>query len=89
MPESGFLSIADILGWIGNIGFILGAIALMIKRPIQCQLWNILGNVFYVAVAYLTCTPSLIVLSIALAIINILGISNWRRSHIEGVDKNV
>ena len=54
----------DILGWIGNIGFIIGCIYLARKRPIPAQVWNTFGNFMYIFFAWLVCTPSLVVLSI-------------------------
>ena len=76
----GFLSPADIYGWIGNIGFLIGALLLAYRRPIGCMWWNIMGNGFYVLTAYLANTPSLFWLSIILAAINIGGIVNWKRN---------
>lgn len=80
MPDVGFLSLADIFGWLGNIGFIIGAVALMRKKPITCQVFNIIGNILYIGVGVLTNTPSLLVLSFALGIINYIGVKAWRKS---------
>ena len=69
----------DIVGWIGNVGFIVGAIALAKKKPSGFY-WQILGNAMYLIQAYLLSVSSLIVLSIILIVINVTGIINWRRN---------
>ena len=68
---------ADIVGWIGNLGFILGAMAIAAMKPIEGQWLNIVGNALYIYVAARTKLPSLVILSIVLAVINIVGIVNW------------
>lgn len=83
----GFGSPADIYGWIGNIGFLVGALLLAYKKPIGCMWWNIMGNGFYVLTAYLTNTPSLFWLSIILAMINVAGIINWKRKKCQQESK--
>jgi len=66
----------NLLGWIGNIGFLLGAVMLA-KHKISGWYWQILGNLLYAIVAYLTNISSLVILSIILIIINIYGALKW------------
>ena len=68
---------ADIIGWIGNFGFIIGTTLIAMKYPVEGQLFNIIGNVLYAYVAIKTKLPSLIALSVFLAIINISGVIYW------------
>jgi nicotinamide riboside transporter PnuC len=74
------LVITDILGWIGNIFFILGAIFLAKKQPIPCCIGNILGNGIYIIVGCLLHLSSLWCISIFLAILAIYGIYNWSKN---------
>lgn len=72
--------LADILGWIGNVGYILGLYYLAnLKKPVPSMWWNVFGNALYVFYAWLLNTPSLIVLSILLIIMNIYGIYKWKK----------
>jgi len=57
------MNIADILGWIGNVGFY----------------WQIEGNTFYLVQGILLGMSSLILCSAILIVINIFGIINWRK----------
>jgi nicotinamide riboside transporter PnuC len=67
----------DIIGWIGNLFFILGAIFLAKKMRIgwHCQ---VLGNLCYVIVGLFLNTSSLWALSILLIGINIYGLYQWK-----------
>ena len=73
---------AEILGWIGNIFFVLGAIAFSAKKPIWGCVHNVIGNLFYIVSIQLLPKPlyALITLSITLASINVWGIYNWRKN---------
>lgn len=75
----------DILGWIGNVGFLVGAIYLTRCKPVASQAFNIFGNLFYAWYAWLLPTPSLVVLSFLLIMLNIYGIYNWRKTHAKSV----
>jgi len=69
---------AEIFGWIGNIGFIVGAIALAKKT--RCGFyWQILGNVMYVAQGFILGISSITTISLILIVINVCGILNWRK----------
>ena len=68
----------DIIGWIGNIFFVLGAIAIAYKYRIGFIL-NGFANVLYVVVGILVPIVSLTVLSLILAIINLVGFLKWKR----------
>ena len=72
------MSIIDILGWIGNLFFIVGAIFIARKKLIGFY-GNAIGNIFYVIQGLLVGTLSLAVLSITLIFINIYGIYNWKK----------
>ena len=80
--------LADIFGWIGNIGYILGLYYLAnCKKPIPSMWWNVFGNALYVFYALLLKTPSLVVLSILLIFMNLYGIRKWRKEQ-EAEKKN-
>ncbi|KKM94780.1 hypothetical protein LCGC14_1194920 [marine sediment metagenome] len=66
----------DILGWIGNIGFILGAI-LIAKKNKNGLLCNIIANIPYVIIGILTNLSSLLCISIILIGINLIGYIRW------------
>ena len=68
----------DLIGWIGNIFFILGAILIARKNPYGF-LNNAIGNAFYLVQAVMLKLSSLSLLSVLLIAINIYGIINWKR----------
>jgi hypothetical protein len=70
------VSLIDIVGWIGNIGFIFGAIYLA-KKSVWGFYWQIFGNAFYLVQALMLGVSSLMILSIILIGINIFAIYNW------------
>lgn len=72
------MNIPDIIGWVGNIGFFLGAILLAKKRSGGFY-WQIEGNFFYLIQAIMTGMWSLSILSFILIFINIGGIINWKK----------
>ena len=70
------MSIPDILGWLGNVGFFLGAI-LLAQKKVSGFWWQIEGNLFYLVQAFILGMTSLIACSAILIFINICGILNW------------
>ena len=72
---------ADILGWIGNIFFILGAIYIA-RRKVCGFYFNASANAFYVIQAILLGISSLATISIILICINIYGTYNWSRRKV-------
>lgn len=66
-----------IIGWIGNLGFFLGAI-LIAKKNIGGWWLQLLANILYINQAWLLNNNSLLWLSIVLGFVNIFGIYNWR-----------
>ena len=70
------MNLADILGWLGNIGFFIGAI-LLAQKKVNGFYWQIEGNTFYLVQGVLLGMSSLILCSAILIIINIFGIINW------------
>jgi hypothetical protein len=66
----------EIIGWIGNIGFISGVIWLS-KKSILGWYANILGNVMYLWQAALMNNMSLVWLSAGLIVLNLYGIYKW------------
>jgi len=69
---------ADISGWIGNVGFILGAIYLA-KRKIAGFWYQIIANFMYLIQAVIFSSSSLFVISLVLIVFNSWGIYNWSR----------
>jgi Nicotinamide mononucleotide transporter len=72
------MNIPDILGHIGNVGFLLGAV-LLARKKVSGFYWQIEGNFFYLIQAWIMGMSSLVILSFILIFINIGGIVNWRR----------
>lgn len=73
------MNIPDLLGWIGNLGFLLGAIYIA-HQDIKGFFWQIWGNFFYAIQSFLLGVPSLLVLSLILITINIFGWYNWQKN---------
>ncbi|KKL87501.1 hypothetical protein LCGC14_1934120 [marine sediment metagenome] len=71
----------NLIGWIGNLFFVLGALFLA-KKWIAGWWMQILGNLCYVAFAILMGLNggSLLALSVLLTIINYYGLKKWRNS---------
>lgn len=74
------MQIIDILGWIGNIGFILGSFLIARKR-IEGFFAFSLGNAMYVIIGIILKTSSLWAISIYLLVMNLYGIINWKRKN--------
>jgi len=70
------MNTADILGWVGNVGFFAGAI-LLAQKKVSGFWWQIEGNAFYLVQAWILGMTSLVVCSAILIAINIAGIVNW------------
>jgi len=71
--------IEQILGWVGNIGFLLGAL-LLTRRKISGWYLQIVANLLYVVQAHRLDNYSLLVLSIILIFVNIYGCYNWSKN---------
>lgn len=67
---------ANRLGWIGNILFIIGAIFIARSPDTVCLglLCNCLANIIYILVGTMSRLPSLTILSISLGTISAYGI---------------
>lgn len=69
--------IEQILGWLGNIGFLLGGIWLAQKKAIGFYA-QFLANCLYIIQSYIVQNNSLFWLSIILGIFNLYGIYKWK-----------
>lgn len=67
----------QILGWIGNLGFLLGAIWLARKNVLGFY-FQIIANILYIIQSILLNNNSLFWLSIILCVINGYGIYTWK-----------
>lgn len=68
----------EIVGWLGNLGFFLGAIYLTkIKR--FGWLWQMYGNWMYMIIGFESEIYSLLFLDSLLFIVNIIGWWKWRK----------
>lgn len=74
------LQIADILGWVGNIFFIIGSVLLAKKKPVPCCITNVVGNGIYIIVGFMQNLTSLWAISIFLLLLAIYGIYNWSKT---------
>ena len=73
------MSTIDLLGWIGNIFFVLGAYLLAKKKPMEACLTNIVGNGLYIIVGVVLHTTSLWAISVFLLVLAIYGAYNWKQ----------
>lgn len=74
----------DIIGWIGNIAFVIGTIYLS-NRKIKGWYFNAIGNFCYILQGILVGTASLWILSLWLFIMNFYGMHKWRQQDIAPV----
>ena len=72
------MPIADLVGWIGNIFFIIGVTDIA-NQKIKGFYMNSVGNLAYIIQGIMTSTYSLLMLSIWLLGINVYGVYNWSR----------
>jgi len=77
----------NLIGWIGNLFFISGAILLAKKKRLGFYS-NALANLIYIYFALLITKDSLLVLSLFLMIVNCWGIYNWRTKNKKPEWKN-
>lgn len=70
--------IPDIIGHVGNIGFILGAF-LISRKNIYGFFALGWGNIAYIIQGFIIGTYSLVFISLYLLLMNIYGIYNWRK----------
>ena len=70
------IKFVDVLGWLGNIFFILGAYFLSVKKYEYGFICNIIANVPYVIMGFKNKMSSLFILSIVLMVINGYGAYN-------------
>jgi len=68
----------DLLGWLGNVGFLYGAYALG-KRKVSGWLAQILANSFYVIQSVFMDNSPLLIVSVILIGVNISGYLSWTR----------
>jgi len=73
------MTLINILGWIGNVGFILGGIYLAKKKVKFCLYGNAVGNIAYIVVGFMSNLQSLWALSFGLLILDIYGFYKWRK----------
>ena len=75
--------IEQIIGWIGNFGFIVGAI-LLAKKAKFGFIIQVIANLLYIFQSMLMNNYSLLWLSFILIIINLIGYYKWSKG-----DRNV
>ena len=76
------MGLVNIIGWIGNIGFMIGVVYIARKNIYGFHL-NIFGNILYgiQACMHKPFNHPLLLLSIYLVVINIYGICHWRQAN--------
>ena len=80
------MNIIDILGWIGNIGFILGAYLIARKNTLGLYAFG-MANLIYIIVGLMTQITCLWAISIYLLSMNIYGIINWQKNNKDKIVK--
>lgn len=73
------MNLAELSGWVGNIGFIIGALYLARAKAKSSAIANILANACYIVNSIALYNEPLIVLSIGLIIINCWAIKTWSK----------
>lgn len=73
------MKITDILGWIANFLFIIGAYGLA-KRKVYGFYAQFLANCLYVSQSFILINYPLFWLSIGLGLFNLYGIYEWRKN---------
>ena len=76
------MTLGDSLGWIANIGFIVGAIELTKRKKIGF-IYQLIANLICMVVGIILELTSLIAISIVLMAINFKGYIDWRKSELE------
>lgn len=66
----------EILGWLGNICFVIGAYLVAI-RDIHCFYLHIMGNICYIGLGIRHRLWSLVTISMFLLMCAIYGLINW------------
>jgi len=78
MPITPFLKIiADVIGWIGNVCFIGGAVFIA-RKQLKGFWWQIGGNLMYFIQGVMFMCSSLWAISLVLISINIWGLYTWK-----------
>ena len=70
---------ADILGWVANSLFLIGGFLIARTQVVRGLYFNVAANSLYIGVGFMGKLPSLAVISIILAVFNIMGIVNLSR----------
>ena len=71
----------DIIGWIGNVCFIVGCFLMAKKRPIPSMYWSFFGNITWGIIGIGLGISSMIFISFLLSILNCVGIYQWSRDN--------
>ena len=66
------------IGWIGNVGFVLGAYAMANKRPVRFAYFNLVGNLCYSTQSIAYENWSLLALSLILGTLNVVTVKRWK-----------
>ena len=74
------MQLVDIIGWIGNAGFIVGSY-LIAKKRIEGFYAFGLGNALYIILGIILNTSSVWAISIYLLVMNLYGIIHWRKNN--------
>lgn len=67
----------QMLGWIGNVFFIAGALALAAGNPFCSAALNLCGNVLYFAQSWLLKNWALLFLSFILGALSVAALFTW------------
>jgi len=73
------MNIINMLGWIGNAGFIIGSY-LIAKRKIVGFYFFSVANSLYIIIGFMSKIPSLWAISCYLVIMNVYGIITWKKN---------
>ena len=78
------MQLTDILGWVANIGFILGSFLIARKKVSGFAYFGI-ANGIYIWLGVLFKSSSIVAISVYLLAMNVYGIINWRKTQKENI----
>ena len=74
------MNFIDVLGWIGNIGFLVGPY-LIARKKVSGFYYFAIANAIYIIIGMYLKTTSLTAISIYLLAMNVYGIINWKKNN--------
>ena len=71
------MKLSERIGWIGNCGFMIGAVLIALKCVLFGIMCNIVGNIMYIVYGHIKKSKSILTLSSFLFVANLIGALNY------------